>query len=244
MGEYHRYRVKSNKSMRNTRFIFVEGIMGSGKTTTAWFLTEQLQRHGIAARFLLEGPTADEPDHPLRVATELPHPNGVWLDVTVEEYIQLSLRKWRTYAQEAQQSTIVTACDGLLFHGNMTDLLLMNAASEVLRTYVAQVIETISDLNPVVIYFTHPDIAHALRSICDARGSEWEEYQVNWKVLSPYGVERSLSGFDGLVQLYQSYCALCNEIFAQLTLPKLAIRNEGDWARYYQKILSFLQLSL
>ncbi len=228
--------------MRDTRFIFVEGIMGSGKSTTAWFLTEQLQRHGINARFLLEGPTLDEPKHPLRVATELPHPNGVWLNVTIEEYIALSLRKWRAFAQEARQSETVTACDGLLFHGNMTDLVLMNASPEVLRAYVAQVIETISGLNPVVIYFSHPDITHALRRICDARGSEWEAYQVNWKVLSPYGRERSLHGFDGLVELYQTFCALCEDIFAQLVLPKLAIRNEGEWARYYEEILSFLQL--
>ena len=228
--------------MRNTRFIFVEGIMGSGKSTTAWFLTEQLQRHGIAARFLLEGPTAEEPEHQLRVATELPHPNGVWLDVTVEQYIERSLQKWRTFAREAQQVATVTACDGLLFHGNMTDLMLMNAPTEVLRAYVSQVIESISDLNPVVIYFSHPDIARTLRRIGDARGSEWEAYQVNWKVLSPYGVERSLQGFDGLVQLYQAYCTLCDKIFAQLTLPKLAIRKEGDWARYYEEILAFLRL--
>lgn len=228
--------------MRVTRFIFVEGIVGSGKSTTAWFITEQLQRHGIAARFLLEGPTIDEPEHPLRVATELPHPNGVWLDVTIEEYIALSLRKWRSFAQEARQSATVTACDGLLFHGNMTDLMLMNASPEVLRAYVEQIIETISDLNPVVIYFSHPDITRALRRICDERGSEWEAYQVNWKVLSPYGKERSLHGFDGLVELYRDYCALCEDIFAKLALPKLAIHNEGDWTRYYEEILSFLQL--
>lgn len=216
--------------------------MGSGKSTTAWFLTEHLQRHGIAARFLLEGPTVEQPEHPLRVATALPHPNAVWLDVTIDEYIALSLRKWRAFAQEAQQSEIVTVCDGLLFHGNMTDLLLMNASPEVLRTYVAQVIEIISDLNPAVIYFSHPDIARALRKICEARGSEWEAYQVNWKVLSPYGEQRSLNGFDGLVELYRIYCALCEDIFTQLALPKLAIRNEGDWARYYEDILAFLQL--
>lgn len=52
--------------MRHTSLIFIEGIMGAGKSTTAWFLTQQLQRHGIAARFLLEGPTAGEPEHPLR----------------------------------------------------------------------------------------------------------------------------------------------------------------------------------
>ncbi len=152
----------------------------------------------------------------------------------------MSLRKWHAFAQEARQSATVTICDGLLFHGNMTDLMLMNASPEVLHTYVAQVIEIISVLHAVVIYFSHPDIACALRRICDARGSRWEVYQVNWKVLSPYGKERSLQGFDGLVQLYQAYCALCEDIFAQLALPKLAIRNEGDWARYYEEILSFL----
>jgi len=221
--------------MRNTKFIFIEGIMGSGKSATAWFLTEHLQKHGIAAQFMSEGGS-------LRVALDLPHPNGVWLDVTVEEYIERSLGKWHAFAHETRQCDMVTACDGLLFHGNMTDLMLMNPEPMVLRGYVTQVIEIISDLNPVVIYFTRPDIARALRKICDARGSEWEAYQVNWKVLSPYGLQRLLSGFDGLVQLYQSYYALCNNIFAQLELPKLAIRNEGDWTKYYEEILSFLQL--
>lgn len=228
--------------MRNTRFIFVEGIMGSGKSTTAEFLTEQIRQHGLAARFLLEGPTIEEPEHPLRIATEFPHPNAIWLDLTVKEFIELSLQKWHTFVQAAQQSATVTVCDGLLFHGNMTDVLLMNAEPHMLYQYVAQVIEYLHSLHPVVIYFYHHDIARAIRTICDERGSAWEAYQVNWKVASPYGVQRSLQGFDGLVQLYQNYRAICDDIFAQLTLPKLAICNEGNWERYYHEILTFLQL--
>ena len=65
---------------------------------------------------------------------------------------------------------------------------------------------------------------------------------MNWKVASPYGAQRSLSGFAGLVQLYQVYRALCDELFAQLELPKLAICNEGHWASYYDDILTFLEL--
>ena len=90
--------------MRNTSFIFVEGIMGAGKSTTTWFLTEQLQQHGTAARFMLEGPTMDEPEHPLRVATELPHPNAAWLNVTVEEFIERSLQKWRSFMRDARDT--------------------------------------------------------------------------------------------------------------------------------------------
>ncbi|MHB8597639.1 MAG: hypothetical protein ACYDER_12610 [Ktedonobacteraceae bacterium] len=42
----------------------------------------------------------------------------------------------------------------------------------------------------------HYDIARAIRTICDERGSAWEAYQVNWKVASPYGMQRSLQGAD------------------------------------------------
>jgi hypothetical protein len=227
--------------MRNTRFIFVEGIMGSGKSTTADFLTEHLRHLQIPARFLAEGPTIEEPVHPLRISPELPHPFSVWLDVTVELYIERSLRKWHTFAHEAERSEMVTVCDGLLFHGNMTDLMLMNAAPSLLHAYVMQILETIAVLNPVVIYFYHADIAHALRTICDARGKRWEAYQIDWKIASPYAVQRSLQGFDGLVLLYQAYRALCDDLFTQLPLPKLAILNEGNWEEYYRDILAFLQ---
>jgi hypothetical protein len=78
--------------------------------------------------------------------------------------------------------------------------------------------------------------------VCEERGSAWEAYQVNWKVASPYGVRRSLHGFEGLVQLCRAYRAVSDNILAQLTVPTLAIRNDGDWATYYRDILAFLQL--
>lgn len=230
--------------MRNTRFIFIEGIMGSGKSTTAWFLTERLQGKGIDARFLAEGPTIDEPEHLLRVATTLPHPHAVWLDITIEEYISLSLQKWCDFMREAQQLSMVTVCDGLLFHGNMTDLLLMNADEALLRRYISQVLECLRPLDPTLIYLYQPDVAHALHTICETRGSWWQDYQVDWKVGSPYGKRHSLQGFDGLVQLYQTYSVLCDDIFAQLAIPKLGICNEGDWETYYHDILSFLDLDI
>ena len=103
-------------------------------------------------------------------------------------------------------------------------------------------IESIQRLDPVVIYFRHADVAGALRAACDKRGSEWEAYQINWKLGSPYAKRRSLQGFDGLVRLYQEYVTICDDIFAQLTLPKLALRNNDDWTAQYRGILAFLRL--
>ncbi len=228
--------------MLSTRFVFVEGIIGSGKTTTAEFLTDRLRQASIPARFLAEGPTVDKPEHPLRVATTLPHPNAVWRDATVEEYIELSLGKWRAFASEAERAGSVTVCDGLLFHGNMTDLMLMDEEPPVLRRYVERVLESIRALDPAVVYLRREDVARALREVCDERGAGWEEYQVGWKVASPYGARRGLRGFDGLVELYREYMRICDGIFAGLALPKLAIRNQGDWQAYNRDILTFLGL--
>lgn len=231
-----------DSAMRNTRFIFIEGIMGAGKTTAAEFLTDHLQRNSIAARLLPEGPTISEREHPLRIGPTLPHPRAVWLDATIDEYVASSLAKWRAFAREADAAATVTVCDGLLFHGNMTDVLLMDAERQVVQRYVTTVVEIIHSLKPTLIYFRHADIARAVRAVCDERGSEWEAMQVAWKVGSPYGVRRELRGFEGLVELYQGYRTTCDDLYAQLPLPKVVIVRDGDWAKCYRDILAFLEL--
>jgi hypothetical protein len=216
--------------------------MGTGKTTTAEFLTDQFRRNRIPAFFLAEGPTISEPIHPLRVSPEYPHPQAIWLDLTIEEFIEVSLQKWRDYRGIAGRSRVVTVCDGLLFHGNMTDLFLMNADKAVLERYIAYVVEILHDLDPVVIRFSPADLATALGSIAAERGPQWQTYQVNWKVHSPYGHQRSLSNFAGLVQLYHDYVAICDDISSSLMIPKLTLCMTGDWTTHYDEIMTFLDV--
>jgi hypothetical protein len=225
--------------MRRTKAIFIEGIIGSGKSTTARFLNTYLNQHQIAAQFMPEGGH----DHPLRLSSTLPHPFQVWSDMTIDQFITHSLDKWRAFVQMAQCSESVTVFDGQLFHGNMTDLLLMNADPLVLRNYISQVIDQLQTLTPVLIYFYQANVAQALRVVCDTRGSEWETYQVNWKLPSPYGRQRGLAGFVGLVDLYQDYRGISDTISASLPIPTLKIDNtEGKWTAYYREILTFLEL--
>jgi hypothetical protein len=225
--------------MRRTKAIFVEGIIGSGKSTTARFLTDYLNQQQVPARFMPEGGR----DHPLRVAGSLPHPFQIWRDVTLDQFITDSVHKWQVFVHAAQPADHLTVFDGQLFHGNMTDLLLLNATISRLHAYVAHIIELLRDLRPVLIYFYQADVAATLRRVCDVRGADWEAYQVNWKLPSPYGLQRGLAGFAGLVSLYRDYRTISDTVVDTLPIPTLKIDNtDGEWDAYYRDILSFLEL--
>lgn len=245
--------------MRHTKVIFVEGIIGSGKSTTAKFITDCLTQQQIPARFLPEGGRG----HPLRVADSLPHPFQVWRDVTVNQFLRSSVDKWHAFVHAAQHSDAVTVCDGQLLHGNVMDLLLLNAAPTVLQTYVTQVIALLHDLRPVLIYFYQADVAQALHRLGKARGVAWVAYQIQWKLSSPYARQQGLAqlsaaqsqpmqesqdhihirGFAGLIELYRVYRALSDTIVATLPIPTLQIDNTaGTWPAYYHDILTFLDV--
>lgn len=235
--------------MLQTRYIFVEGINGSGKSTTAQFLTNYFAEHKIPARFLPEGGRG----HPLRVAASLPRPFQIWRDITADEFIRTSLRKWQGFVNAARQSNAVTICDGLLFHGNMMDLVLLDPKPGAVQSYIKEVISLLRDLHPVLIYLYQDDVAEALRRTGTKRGDEWISGQVRWKLSSPYGRQRGLEqmpafdlpGFGGLIRLFTEFRSLSDTIVADLPIPVLKIDNTaGAWSEYYRNILNFLELPL
>jgi hypothetical protein len=57
--------------MRESKLIFVEGLPGSGKTTTAAWLASRLRSERVMVNLFLE----HQPEHPLNVGGTL-HPSG------------------------------------------------------------------------------------------------------------------------------------------------------------------------
>ena len=222
------------------KLIIIEGIMGSGKSTLARYVARQLQHNGYPARSVVENTRY----HPTNVMRALPHWQKPWLDLTPQELIAASLQKWDVYIRRVKDKKNIHVFDGQLFHGDFTSLLLMNCEPQTLLDYVQQVITIIRPLDPFVIYLYQSNVAEALQQIGALRGEGWIAYQVNWKTRSPYCEQRSLTGKDGWIELYQAYRHLTDQVFEQLGVRKLSIEtSDGDWCSYRQKILDELTIT-
>jgi hypothetical protein len=216
-----------------TQLVIIEGIMGSGKSTTARWMAAQLEAAGLRAVAITE---RVEP-HPVRGTDGLDQWFQPWLDVTAEGLADRSLAKWQNFVANAQAAETIHTLDGQLFHGDLTNLFLMEATTAVIAKYCKTVSEIVRPLAPLLMYFYQADVERAIRAIATERGAEWVKYQVDWKLQAPYSRRLGLSGLDGLVALYKDYRALTDNLYSRLDFPKLAIDNSQQaWDAYYQQI--------
>ncbi|MCA8090863.1 hypothetical protein LGM65_08135 [Burkholderia anthina] len=221
------------------RLVIVEGIMGSGKSTTMRFIAKHLQEAGKPAL-----PVHERTDpHPVRATDELEHWFEPWKDATPEELADRALARWTAFVEYTVSKGEIPVLDGQLFHGDLTHLLLMEADIALIADYIWKLAALIAPLNPFVLYLWQEDVEAAVRKVCVDRGGEWTDYQVDWKLAAPYCRQRGFVGLDGLIALYRDYRSLTDSLFQELPLAKLAIENSGrDWPVYEKRILHELGL--
>src|SRR5215510_3213401 len=144
--------------MRDTQLIFVEGLPGSGKTTTASWLASRLQAERLLVNLLLE----HQPEHPLNVGGTL-HPSGettgeaFFHRYTSASFVHESLQRWHAFVRDAVQTDAISVLDSYPFQNSVRVLLQLNATPDCMREYASQVEALVMSLHPVLIYFNHRD---------------------------------------------------------------------------------------
>ncbi len=222
------------RNARGRRLVIFEGIMGSGKSSSTRWLGQRLMAQGIGASIHTER----QSPHPLRATDSAADWFKPWLDMTAQDLASRRLALWAKFAEEALASQVVRVVDGQLFHGDLTNMFLMNMPLDAIAQNVRDLVEVIRPLNPLIVYFHQADVDQAIRLTAAERGDELGvRYQVDWKLKFDYAVERGLEGLEGLSRLYVDYRTLTDQLFAQLTVDRIAIENSRrDWPAYYTRI--------
>jgi hypothetical protein len=206
------------------KLVIVEGIMGSGKSETTLSIARRLEASGFPAIGITEGVDP----HPIRFDWDLP-----WSGMPPAELAKSGIAKWRAYVDSALTVERISIVDGQLFHGGLTALFLLEAGVDLIAAYCREIVAAIRPLRPLLVYFHQNDVDGAIRSVAMQRGEKWVDYQVNWKLESPYAQRRGLAGLEGLIVLYREYRALTDQLYADLDIPKISIENSRrEWAAY------------
>lgn len=176
--------------------------------------------------------------HPLRATDFAADWFKPWLDMTADDLASRRLKLWETFVESALASQTVHVVDGQLFHGDLTNMFLMNRPPTDIAQNVQALAEVIRPLRPLLVYYYQSDVDRAIRLTAAERGDELGgRYQVDWKLKYAYVEDRGLEGLDGLSSLYIDYRELTDRLFADLTIDKLAIENSArDWDQYYERI--------
>jgi hypothetical protein len=148
------------------------------------------------------------------------------------ELAKSGIAKWRSFVASTLTVERISIVDGQLFHGGLTALLLLEADADLLAAYWREVVAVIKPLNPLLIYFHQDDVDSAIRAVSARRGEKWVNYQVNWKLQSPYARRRGLAGLDGLITLYRQYRALTDQLFANSIFRMRIENSRQEWAIY------------
>ena len=234
--------------MRNTKLVFIDGLPGLGKTTTTYALHSRLRTEGVKAKMYEEHASR----HPLNAGGRF-HPAGntpgdqFFKRYTSEKYTHESLNRWQKYIHSAVKSSSITVLDSYPFQNSVRVLLQLDADPGSIQAYASQVETMVSPLQPVLIYFNHPDPSSALNQLSKIgaqRGQAWMDYAVALITHCPYCIARGLVGLEGAMTFMMAYKQMIDTLLGSSQVPRLVLENcGGNWDMCYQKIERFLGLA-
>ncbi|QGQ96486.1 hypothetical protein EHS13_17140 [Paenibacillus psychroresistens] len=230
--------------MKNCKLILIEGIPGSGKSTTAQYISKVLRTNNILHKWWYE----EEKEHPIYIYEDHESMQQVVTNLAngnYREVIDLALEQWARFSSAIQASDEIIIVDSSLFGYLTWSLFPYNVPIDEIKEYALKVEALISGCNPHLIYLYQNDIHAALTKICERRSGDTEKNFTNAATGSVYGLSRGLSGFDGLTAYWQDYRVLTDDLFKELSMSRISINNsDGNWPLYNSEILKFLYINL
>lgn len=171
-----------------TNLIIVEGLPGSGKSTTASMIAGLLKEKNKKVCCVDEGVQ----EHPADYADyDFP-------DFETEK--EKILGKWQSFVKTADKDTIYVFNCIFLQNPMCETMMRFGMSEEASLKYISEIAEIIKPLNPVVIYIDRPDVKATVDSVLEERGNDWLNAVIDYHTSQGYGKQNSLSGYEGYIK--------------------------------------------
>lgn len=171
-----------------TNLIIVEGLPGSGKSTTAAMIADELNKKGKKVVCFDEGVQ----EHPADYADyDFP-------DFETER--MKILEKWHSFIKKSDKDTIYVFNCIFLQNPMCETMMRFGMADTASQHYIAEIAEVIKPLNPIIIYINRPNVKEAIDNVLDERGNDWLNAVIDYHISQGYGKQNNLSGYEGYIK--------------------------------------------
>jgi hypothetical protein len=182
--------------------LHLEGICGSGKTTSAETLCECFITEGHAARWYLE----ESKDHPVTPSTIRRRPKD-------GDFSAALLRSWSDFLARTECAGCYHILEGYAFQSTVRFMLEYLRPRSEIDAYFARWVELGLGRNQLV-YFYVDDVARHMESALPLKGGEWVSKVTLYIEGTPYGQQHLLRGLGGFVEFWARYQDLCVDLLS------------------------------
>jgi hypothetical protein len=219
------------------QLILVEGMIGSGKTSTAARVGEWLAGRGENARVFREGAE----DHPIRTRAEDrlraaadPRPSAVpgsaaggGAEGSPRAYAH---DQWRRLAERCLRGRQTIILESSFLQNSVMPAFIDGAPSRTVNEVFTQIVRQAAPAAPLLVYLRPADIGAAIARAHRDRGEPWSSGNLAFVESSAWARRRGLHGQDAVVRLYQAWEPVVTRLYRRYPFPKITVTDpQHDW---------------
>ncbi len=148
--------------------------------------------------------------------------------------------KWRSFVKNADKDTVYVFNCVFLQNPMCETMMRFSFTEKESMEYISEILKTVREMNPVVIYLKNDDIAASVKKASKEREG-WLEGVIDYHINGKYGKSIKAEGFSGYISCLEERQRRELRILSQLQLNSFVLDNpQNDWAGTYEKIREFL----
>jgi hypothetical protein len=232
------------------RLILIEGMIGSGKTTTAMRVGDWLARRGENARVFCEGAA----DHPIRTRAEdrlraADGPQAPGLGSAGDGRAAGSpgayaAGQWRRLAERCLRDRQTIILESSYLQNSVMPAFIDGVPARTVNEIFTTIQCQAAPAEPLLVYLRPADIGAAIARIHRTRGEPWSSRNVAFVENSPWARRRNLQGQDAVVKLYQAWEPVVTQLYSRYRFPKIMVTDpQRDWQATLTRICATARLS-